>query len=184
MAGIADGSAPFVASDLNAIKGALDGIDISAAKVSRSLTGAFSGAVVSGRSFEQTLQTIGSSLTRVALNAGLQPLQSGLTSLVGSMFAGVSGGRVTPFADGGVVSRPTFFGSGGGLGVMGERGTEAILPLARDASGRLGVAASGQGPAQPITINITTPDADSFRRSQVQITGALARAVARGQRGL
>lgn len=35
----------------------------------------------------------------------------------------------------------------------------------------------------PIVFNITTPDADSFRRSEGQITGMLARAVGRGQRG-
>ncbi len=30
---------------------------------------------------------------------------------------------------------------------------------------------------------ISTPDADSFRRSEVYLTGQIARAVARGQRG-
>lgn len=35
----------------------------------------------------------------------------------------------------------------------------------------------------PIVFNITTPDAESFRRSEGQITGMLARAVGRGQRG-
>ena len=177
-------STPFVAGDLTTIKSALDGIDISATKVSKSLTSAFSSAIVSGKSFEQTLQSIGSNLTRMALNAGLQPLQNGLSGLVGSMFSGIGGGSITPFADGGIVSRPTYFGSGGGLGLMGERGAEAILPLARDAGGRLGIATSGASSSQPIVVNVSTPDAESFRRSQVQITGALARAVARGQRGL
>ena len=183
MTDITSGSAPFVASDLAAVKSALDGIDVSAAKVSNSITKAFSGAVVSGKSFEQTLQTIGLSLTRMALNAGLQPLQSGLTSLVGSMFSGFGGG-VTPFADGGIVSRPTYFGSSAGPGIMGERGAEAILPLARDSNGRLGIAANGGAAGPQVTVNITTPDVDGFRRSQVQVAGALARAVARGQRAL
>ena len=35
-----------------------------------------------------------------------------------------------------------------------------------------------------ITVNIATPDADSFRRSEIYLTGQIARAVARGQRGL
>ena len=91
---------------------------------------------------------------------------------------------VTPFADGGVVARPTFFGSGGGLGLMGERGAEAIMPLARGPDGRLGVAASGgQGAATHVNVTISTPDVAGFQRSQVQIAGALARAVARGRRG-
>jgi len=45
------------------------------------------------------------------------------------------------FASGGIVTRPTMFAHGGGLGVMGERGAEAIVPLRRDSSGDLGVAA-------------------------------------------
>jgi hypothetical protein len=42
-----------------------------------------------------------------------------------------------------VFSRPTYFRYGGGLGVMGEAGPEAIMPLTRGNDGRLGVAASG-----------------------------------------
>jgi len=43
------------------------------------------------------------------------------------------------FAQGGVVNAPTAFGFAGGVGVMGERGPEAIMPLRRDATGKLGV---------------------------------------------
>jgi hypothetical protein len=58
----------------------------------------------------------------------------------------------------------------------------------RDASCQQGrrvphVAASG-GVAANVTINIATPDADSFRRSETYITGQIARAVARGQRSM
>ena len=87
-------------------------------------------------------------------------------------------------AQGGVVAQPTFFASNGGVGLMGERGAEAIMPLARGPDGRLGVAAGPQGVPVSVTVNIAASDAESFRRSQVQITSALARAVARGQRGL
>jgi hypothetical protein len=48
---------------------------------------------------------------------------------------------------------------------------------------RIGVAAS-RGAAQHVTVNIATPDAESFRRSETYLTGLIARAVARGQRGL
>jgi phage-related minor tail protein len=57
------------------------------------------------------------------------------------------------------------------------------MPLTRGADGRLGVAASGTGAAN-ITVNIATPDAESFRRSETYLTGVVARAVARGQRGM
>jgi hypothetical protein len=57
------------------------------------------------------------------------------------------------------------------------------MPLARTPDGRLGVAASG-GIGGSVTVNIQTPDADSFRRSETYLTGLIARAVSRGQRGL
>ncbi len=91
---------------------------------------------------------------------------------------------VQPFAEGGVVASPTYFPLGRGLGLMGERGAEAVMPLARGPDGRLGV--RGGASARPVSVNVTisTPDADSFRRSEAQVSAALARAVARGQRGL
>jgi len=48
------------------------------------------------------------------------------------------------FATGGVVSRPTAFGMANGkMGVMGEAGPEAIMPLRRLPNGRLGVETTG-----------------------------------------
>lgn len=47
-----------------------------------------------------------------------------------------------PFAKGGVVNQPTFFGFGQNrTGVLGEAGPEAILPLSRGRGGKLGVVA-------------------------------------------
>ncbi len=111
------------------------------------------------------------------------PLSSGFSSLFGGLFgSGGGAGVVAPFADGGIVASPTFFGAGGSTGLMGERGAEAILPLSRGPNGQLGIAT--QASARPTTINVTiaTNDAESFRRSESQVTAALARAVARGQR--
>lgn len=56
------------------------------------------------------------------------------------------GQPITAFADGGVLTRPTFFGMGGGrMGVAGEAGYEGVLPLRRGPNGRLGVEAYGGG---------------------------------------
>jgi len=123
-------------------------------------------------------------------------LFKGIGSIFGSLFGGggaaapfakggvISRGLVMPFAQGGVVGAPTYFPLGRGLGVMGERGAEAVMPLARGPDGRLGVRAGGGGRPASITVNISTPDAESFRRSEAQVSAALARAVARGQRGM
>lgn len=91
-------------------------------------------------------------------------------------------GNIMPFAKGGVVDRATPFGMRGGMGVMGEAGPEAIMPLQRGPDGRLGVRAAGGGASQNITINIQTPNVESFRRSQSQVAAQLSRALSHGQR--
>ena len=62
---------------------------------------------------------------------------------------------LTKYAKGGVVTEPTFFryGAAGNLGLMGEAGAEAILPLKRGRSGNLGVEASGGGSTN-IVVNV------------------------------
>jgi phage-related minor tail protein len=92
-------------------------------------------------------------------------------------------GGIKPFASGGVIGAPTYFPMSGGLGLAGEAGPEAIVPLSRGPGGRLGVAMSGGAPAN-ITVQIMTPDAASFRRSESYLTGQIARAVVRGQRSM
>jgi lambda family phage tail tape measure protein len=63
---------------------------------------------------------------------------------------------VTAFASGGVVNRPTMFRHGGGLGVMGEAGPEAIMPLRRLGNGRLGVETTGSGGGtQNVVVNVS-----------------------------
>ncbi|WP_262027651.1 phage tail tape measure protein [Microvirga sp. Mcv34] len=124
----------------------------------------------------------------------LDGVVKGLGSVLGSLFGGggaafakggaFSRGMVMPFAQGGVIGAPTYFPLGRGLGLMGEQGAEAVMPLARGPDGRLGVRGAGGGRPLSVTVNVSTPDAESFRRSEAQVSAALARAVARGQRGM
>jgi hypothetical protein len=73
-------------------------------------------------------------------------LIDGLAGIFGFANGGVfQGGRVAAFASGGVVNGATAFAMRGGLGVMGEAGPEAIMPLTRGPGGRLGVQAHGGG---------------------------------------
>lgn len=102
-------------------------------------------------------------------------LSKSLSKLLFADGAAFQSGRVVPFASGALVTTPTSFPMAGGeTGLMGEAGPEAIMPLTRDRNGRLGVRTSGSSPAPQTTvnnyrINVQTPDADSFRRSQRQL---------------
>lgn len=83
-------------------------------------------------------------------------------SILGMFFGGKNangnafmGGRVVPFANGGVVTAPQFFPmSGGRTGLMGEAGPEAIMPLKRGPDGKLGVRMSGGVGTINQTINV------------------------------
>lgn len=50
---------------------------------------------------------------------------------------------IQKFARGGIVNRPTMFPFANGIGLMGEAGPEAIMPLRRGPGGRLGVEMAG-----------------------------------------
>jgi phage-related minor tail protein len=188
--------------NLEARQHQLETLDRLAQRFGASLSRALSGGAADGKRLDTALSSLSRTLTNAAMRAAMKPLQASLKKGFESLFKSVfdfggsgaagfarggvlSGGRVTPFASGGVIAAPTYFPLRGGHGLMGERGAEAIVPLARGPDGRLGVRAGG-GAAQPIavTFNVTTPDADSFRRSEAQVSAALARAVARGRRGL
>lgn len=155
------------------------------------LTGALKSAAVSGRELDDVLRKVALNLAGMALSQGLKPLQSLAGSLFSGLLGGLSGiapfakggvpGHVVPFASGGIVSTPTYFSMGSGVGLMGEAGSEAILPLRRGADGSLGVASAGGSPVN-VVFNVTAQDAASFRKSEAQITGMLARAVSRGAR--
>lgn len=84
-----------------------------------------------------------------------------LSSILGGIFSGAAGGlgggsgitfangaafragNVIPFARGGIVGGPTLFPMANGMGLMGEAGPEAVMPLRRASNGRLGVEMNG-----------------------------------------
>ena len=59
--------------------------------------------------------------------------------------AAFASNQIIPYAKGGIVNKPTIFPFATGIGLMGEAGSEAILPLKRGRSGNLGVEATGGG---------------------------------------
>jgi lambda family phage tail tape measure protein len=68
-----------------------------------------------------------------------------LFGFLGLAKGGVFQGGVQTFGSGGVVTSPHLFPMARGMGLMGEAGPEAIMPLQRGRDGRLGVAAQGGG---------------------------------------
>ena|SRR5690554_3825146 len=151
--------------------------------VARSLSTAFRGALNDGKSFRSLLGDIARSFSDIALKAAIRPLGDLVGGLVGNLFAATNPalGGVTPFAKGGVIAAPSYFPHGAGLGVMGEAGAEAVLPLQRGSDGRLGVASGGG--AINVTFNVTASDARSFAASEAELSAMLLRAVRRGSRG-
>jgi len=79
---------------------------------------------------------------------------------------------LVPFARGGVVHRPAIFPFASGIGLMGEAGPEAILPLTRTSGGDLGVKTEGGG-EKVVHYNIMAMDSrsmeETFRRNSATI---------------
>ncbi len=145
--------------------GALDGLSGQMARL-ESITGQFgrtlshslAQGIAQGKGFEEILHGLGDRLLQISLNAAFKPLEGVMNGVFGAL-GGAAGSLVSATLGGG--GSPGLFGSG--------------LPNALP------------GPAAaPMTIHmaISTPDAESFKRSEAQISAALARAVARGQRSL
>ncbi len=156
---------------------------------------AFDGLVFDGMKLSDALRQVAKSMAVSVYGVAMKPVQEavggavagGLNGLLSGVFpfekgGSFSQGRVMPFARGGILASPTMFPMRNGRGLMGEAGPEAIMPLTRGADGRLGVQAQGGGRPVNIVMNVTTPDVQSFARSQSQIAAQLARALGRGDR--
>ena len=80
--------------------------------------------------------------------------EAGGGGILGSLFGATQadggawqgGSQIKAYANGGIVGAPTVFPMARGkIGLMGEAGPEAIMPLKRGANGKLGVQAEGGG---------------------------------------
>ena len=185
-----------VEADISPFRHAMDDLTKQSEKFGSTVSRTLQSAIISGRSFSDTLRSIGMQFSTMALKQGLKPVENLVSGLFSSIFSSIGGaqqfanggivnsGGIVPFASGGVVASPTYFQAGKQTGLMGEAGAEAILPLARGPDGRLGVQTQSKGSATNIVFNISTPNAESFQKSEAQLTAMLARAVGRGRRSL
>jgi len=130
--------------------------------LAQDITGPIKEALTSG---EFTWETFAGAISRIAQNLAtrlidlaFKPIENALINafsggggFFGNLFGFAKGGvfaggaELTAFARGGVVNRPTVFPFAKGVGLMGEAGPEAILPLRRGKGGRLGVEMNGDG---------------------------------------
>jgi len=152
-----------------------------------SLSRAFVGLSMEGRSFGDVLRSLALSLSRMTLAAAFRPLGNMLASLVtaGLPVGALATNRLAsralpvPFAPGGGIASP--FG-----GEMLSTRAAHLAPASFAPIAARSDAMPTGAPAQPVHINfnIATPDAESFRRSESQIAALLARTVAHGHRNL
>ncbi len=124
---------------------------------------AFEDANAGGKEFSDVLAGLGQDIERI-LNRKMitDPLMKGLESFVidplsqafGGLFANADGGVYSGAGisaySGQIVSSPTVFPFAKGIGLMGEAGPEAIMPLRRGADGKLGVSGGGNN----VTVNV------------------------------
>lgn len=132
-----------------------DSVGVSAAN-------SFGDMVRGAKSAKEAFADLGNQLVDLVFQfTVLRPLAMAISS---TMMGGMGGmgffakggvfenGRVTAFAGGGIVSKPTLFPMANGAGLMGEAGPEAIMPLRRGRDGRLGVS-SGSESSSPVIQN-------------------------------
>jgi hypothetical protein len=128
---------------------------------------AFANFVTTGKlNFKSLAASILSDLAKIAAEKAIVAAISAFAN------GGAFSGGTQFFADGGVVSSPTGFAMAGGkMGVMGEAGPEAIMPLKRGSDGKLGVAMNaGASTSNSVTVNtpisISIGSVDSAERQQ------------------
>lgn len=126
------------------------------------MTDALVNFVMTGKlDFRSLANSIISDLIRIQIQRAITlPLAQTMSGMNwGSLFSGLfpnakggvySGPGISAYS-GTVVDNPTVFPFARGIGLMGEAGPEAILPLRRGADGKLGVSADG---GSSVTVNI------------------------------
>jgi hypothetical protein len=159
--------------DVKAFQREMQNATVVAQGFGRAMTRAFDGAIVRGRDFGDVLRSLALQLSSMAIGSALKPIGEGFGKLFEQFLGGSLGAPAAAqlFASSGAIATPGYFPSG----VMA--GAEAMLPPG-------GLRAQSEKRPFAVTVNVSTPDAASFRRSEAYLSGTIARAVARGERNL
>lgn len=172
VSGLASGEAGVVAAELART---LDGMRRTARGIAGDLGTGLASAVVYGERLDAVLARAAERLTARLLDRALAPLE-GIVAGGLSGLAGVAAATVSPIAAAGAAGA---IGGGSGRGGGGAAGTGGFAGF----GGGAGATGGGERAVQ-VTLNVTTPDVDGFRRSEGQVSAMLARAVGRGRRGM
>ena len=112
--------------------------------------------VMTGKlNFKEFARSVIADITRIAIRQAI------IAPIVGTLFpgpkeakGGVYSNGIRQFKKGGIVDAPTYFPFAKGVGLMGEAGPEAIMPLKRGKGGRLGVESSGGGGVTTVNVSV------------------------------
>ena len=88
-----------------------------------------------------------------------------------------AGNTIKEYARGGIVNKPTLFPMANGMGLMGEAGPEAIMPLKRGANGKLGVQSSGGVGNIVVNVDASGSSVEGDSAQSEQFGRALAAAI-------
>ena len=127
--------------------------------------------------FRNLANSIIADMARIAIQ---QTITKPFTNFITGLFTNANGnafvnGKVEKYAYGGIVKKPTIFPMANGMGLMGEAGAEAILPLRRGSNGKLGVQSTGGGIGN---INVNVDASGSSVEGSEQGGRELGRAIA------
>jgi phage-related minor tail protein len=151
------------------VQSATAAIDTAVTRSFSSVENTIARAVLSGKvSMDSLVSSILAGFDRIATTQFLvKPIESVLTQVAGALLP-IGGAR----ASGGPVDAGVPY-------LVGEQGPELFVPNAAGA-----VAPNTALRGTTVTLNVTTPDAKSFLKSESQIAALLTRALSRGQRNL
>ena len=139
--------------------------------VKEGLGNAIMGVIDGTKSLGQSLSGILKQVGSMFLQFGMNSLFSFLPFAKGGVFAQ---NKIVPFAYGGVLNKPTLFPMANGMGLAGEAGPEAIMPLRRGRGGRLGVEVAGGGGT---TVNVSVDASGSSAQGDTAAASQLGKAI-------
>lgn len=151
-----------IRADTSALRSALGDLERMSDRFGAAFGSALKGAVRDGREFDDVLRGLALRLSSIALDAAIRPVETGVSSILSGLVGGLAGAVAGSFGGGAPSSVP------------------GAVPLPAMRMG--GTTAMRAAPS--VTLNVQTPDAASFRRSEAQIAAMLARTAARGRRSL